>query len=238
MSTTSDHSGSVRIERSGAVLTFTLENPDRGNEITGPMFDAMLAALSDPSGAGARLLRIRASGPQFCVGRERAGVDEPSIRAEITRLIALKRAVRESPLISIAEVQGDALGFGFGLAIVSDFTLVAEHAKLGFPEMLFGLAPLAIMAYLHEYALPKHVFPMVLLGEPITAARALQVGLVNDVAPAAALPARVDALVAKLLALDADAARNCKAFFRLARERSFDENAALAIDGLTLASLR
>jgi methylglutaconyl-CoA hydratase len=235
---TSDQTGSVRIERTGASLTFTLENPDRGNQVTGPMFDAMLAALSDPSIANARVLRIRATGPQFCVGRERAGVDEPSVRAEVTRLVALKRAVRESPLISVAEVQGDALGFGFGLAIVSDFTLVADHAKLGFPEMLFGLAPLAIMAYLHEYALPKHVFPMVLLGEPITAARALQIGLVNDVVPRDALPERVEALTAKLLALDPDAARNCKAFFRLARERSFEENAALAIDGLTLASLR
>jgi methylglutaconyl-CoA hydratase len=238
VSTTSDQTGGVRIERSRAALTFTLENPDRGNEITGRMFDAMLAALSDPSSADARVLRIRATGPQFCVGRERAGVDEPSIRAEVTRLVALKRAVRESPLISVAEVQGDALGFGFGLAIVSDFTLVADHAKLGFPEMLFGLAPLAIMAYLHEYALPKHVFPMVLLGEPITAARALQIGLVNDVVATGDLPARVDALAAKLLALDAHAARNCKAFFRLARERSFEENAQLAIDGLTLASLR
>jgi hypothetical protein len=61
-------------------------------------------------------------------------------------------------LITIAEVQGDAFGFGFGLAILCDFTLVSSSAKLAFPEMRKGLPPAAIMAYLGRYALPKQVF--------------------------------------------------------------------------------
>ena len=237
MSTTYEQPGRVRIDRAGSLLTFTLDNPDHGNEITGAMFDAMLAALRGPAAQASRVLRIRAEGPRFCVGRERAGVDAASIRAEVARLVDLKRAIRESPLISVAEVQGDALGFGFGLAIVSDFAIVAERAKLGFPEMLFGLAPLAIMAYLHEYALPRHAFPLVLLGEPIAAERALQIGLVNDVVPAPQLPARVEALIEKLSALDPDGVRACKEFFRIAREQPFEANARLAVDRLTVASL-
>jgi hypothetical protein len=58
----------------------------------------------------------------------------------------------------IAEVQGDAFGFGFDLAILCDFTLVSSSAKLAFPEMRKGLPPAAIMAYLGRYALPKQVF--------------------------------------------------------------------------------
>jgi enoyl-CoA hydratase/carnithine racemase len=182
-------------------------------------------------------LRIRAEGADFCRGRERAGETPDAIRHEVARLIEFKRAVRESPLISIAEVQCDALGFGFGLAIVCDFTVVAQTVQLGFPEMLFGLPPMAIMAYLSEYALPKHAFPMVLSGEPVTAERALTVGLINDVVPPAQLPARVDALIAKLLRLDPAAMRHCKEFFRTTLHGSFDTNARLALDGLTVASL-
>ena len=161
----------------------------------------------------------------------------PAIRAEIARLIELKRTLREAPAIVVAEVQGDALGFGFGLAICCDFAVVATHARLGFPEMLFRLPPMVIMSYLSEYALPRHAFPLVLLGEPISAERALQIGLVNDVVPGEELRVRVDALVAKLLALDTAAVRNCKEFFRTTLHGSFESNARLALDGLTVASL-
>jgi methylglutaconyl-CoA hydratase len=144
----------VIIERAGNVLTFTLNNPDRGNEVTGSMFDVMLAELlEEASQPEARVLRIRARGKVFCTGRERAGRDAASIRRESARLIDFKHALRISPLISVAEVQGNAFGFGFGLAIVCDFVLVAENASLAFPEMRSGLAPAAIMAYLGEYAL-------------------------------------------------------------------------------------
>ena len=122
------------IDRSGAVLTFTLNNADAGNEVTGPMFDAMIAALrSEATMPAARVLRIRALGEVFCTGRERAGNDAVSIPREVSRLIELKRLLRASSLITIAEVQGDALGFGFGLAILCDFTLVSSSAKLAYP---------------------------------------------------------------------------------------------------------
>jgi len=202
------------------------------------MFDAMLDVLSEEaSRPSARVLRIAAEGDRFCVGRERSAATPAATRREIARLIALKRAVRESPLVAVAEVQGDALGFGFGLAICCDFVVVSERARLGFPEMLFGLPPMAIMAYLGEYALPRHAFPLVLLGEPISAERALAIGLVNDVTAPDELAPRVDALVAKLLALDADAMRNCKEFFRLAQAGSFETNARVALDALVVASL-
>src|ERR1700692_5089873 len=146
----------VVIERAGDVLNFTLNNSEHENEVTGAMFDAMLAELRrEASHPSARVLRIRARGKVFCTGRERAGSDAATIHHESARLIEFKRAPRVSRLISVAEVQGDAFGFGFGLAIVCDFVYVAESAALGFPEMEFGLTPAAIMAYLREYAVPR-----------------------------------------------------------------------------------
>src|SRR5215472_11544141 len=228
----------VVIQRTPDVLTFTLDNPSHGNEVTGQMFDAMLAELrSEAANPVARVLGIRARGRVFCTGRERAGRDAESIRAEAARLIEFKRALRTSPLISVAEVQGDAHGFGFGLAIVCDFVLVAENASLAFPEMRSGLAPSAIMAYLGEYALPRFAFPLVLLGDPIRPHRALQIGLISQICAPEQLIGEANALVARILRLDPQAVRRCKEFFLSAQQNSYDQNCQRAIDALTEGSL-
>jgi methylglutaconyl-CoA hydratase len=228
----------VFVDKSGEVLSFTLNNVAHGNEATGAMFDAMLAELrAEASQPNARVLRIRARGKIFCTGRERAGRDETSIRHEAARILEFKRALRGTPLISIAEVQGDALGFGFGLAILCDFVLVASHAALGFPEMHHGLAPTAIMAYLGEYTLPRFAFPLVLFGDPIEPKRALQIGLISQVVPAKRLSAEADALVKRILRLDPAATRRCKQFFQNAQQNSFDENCRFAVEALVAGSL-
>jgi enoyl-CoA hydratase/carnithine racemase len=228
----------VVIERAGDVLNFTLNNSEHENEVTGAMFDAMLAELRREAACpSARVLRVRARGKVFCVGRERAGRDAATIHRESARLIEFKRTLRISPLISVAEVQGDAFGFGFGLAIVCDFVYVAESAALGFPEMKFGLAPSAIMAYLGEYALPRFAFPLLLFGDPIAPQQARQIGLISHVSPASTLASDVDAIIERILRLDPNAARNCKEFFLTAQQNSFDENCRLATEALAAGSM-
>jgi methylglutaconyl-CoA hydratase len=226
------------IERTTDVLTFTLDNGDHGNHITGLMFDAMLRELrAEVFVPKARVLRIRARGKVFCTGRERAGRDAASIRRESSRLVEVKRALRLSPMISVAEVQGDAFGFGFGLAILCDFALVAESASLAFPEMRSGLPPSAIMAYLGEYALPRFAFPLVLFGDRIDPQRAQEIGLISQVTSAEHLSAEADVLVARILQLDPSAARRCKQFFQSTLQKSFDENCRAAVQALTAGSL-
>jgi methylglutaconyl-CoA hydratase len=226
------------IERKGDVLTFTLDNAEHGNQVTGAMFDAILVELrGEASRPNARVLRIRARGQVFCTGRERAGRDVESIRHEAARIIEVKRCLRTSPLISLAEVQGDAFGFGFGLAILCDFVLVAEHASLKFPEMRSGLPPSAIMAYLGEYALPRFTFPLLLFGDPIAPQHALQIGLISRVCPADRLAQEANALVERILRLDPTATRRCKEFFQTAQQNSFDQNCRLAVEALTVGSL-
>jgi methylglutaconyl-CoA hydratase len=226
------------IERSGQILTFVLNDADHGNKVTGAMFDAMLAELraqaSEPS---ARVLRVRARGKVFCTGRERKGRDVAALHHEAARIIEVKRLLRTSSMISVAEVQGDAFGFGFGLAILCDFVLVAEHARLEFPEMRSGLPPSAIMAYLGEYALPRFAFPLVLFGDPIEPQQAQQIGLISKVCQSDRLVEEADALVKRILALDPTAARRCKEFFQTAQQNSFDQNCRLAIETLTVGSM-
>ncbi|BDU21141.1 enoyl-CoA hydratase/isomerase family protein [Dyella sp. GSA-30] len=229
----------VDIAREGDSLIFTLDHPQSGNEITGAMFEDMLHSLrAEAASPTAQVLRIRAQGEVFCRGRERAGRDATAIRTEVARLIALKQAIRETAMISVAEVQGDAAGFGIGLAVLCDFTLVAEHATLSFPEMRKGLPPAAIMAYLGQYALPKHIFPLILLADDFTPARALEIGLITTVCPRDTLRAQADRLVERILAMDPEGTRQCKAYFLAAQAQSMDSNFRHATDLLTVQTLR
>jgi len=78
----------VEIARAGEVLSFTLDTGTRGNEVTGVMIDAMLAELrQEVQSPAARVLRLKARGPVFCTGRERAGKDVASLRQEAGRII-------------------------------------------------------------------------------------------------------------------------------------------------------
>ncbi|CAG2129134.1 putative enoyl-CoA hydratase echA6 [compost metagenome] len=229
----------VLIERAGGVLTFVLNRPEAGNEVSAPMFEAMVAALRrEVERPTARVLRLRAAGEVFCAGRERAGRDAETLHAEVSRLIELKRLLRSTSLISVAQVQGDALGFGFGIAILCDFTLVSSRASLGFPEMRKGLPPAAIMAYLGNYGRPKQLFPMLLFGDAMTPADALQAGLVTQIAAPARLQAETDALIARVVGIDDAGARQCKAFFQAAQEGSVEQNFRCATELLTATSLR
>ena len=228
----------LKIERAGDVLTFTLDNPTEGNRVTGEMLGAILNVLrSEATQPSARILIIRATGEVFCTGRERAGRDVVSIRQESARILEFKRALRTTNLISIAAVQGDAMGFGFGLAIVCDFVLVVQNSSLGFPEMRSGLAPAAIMSYLGDYTLPRFAFPMILFGDPIDPQRALQIGLISQVSTMERLTEDVNSLVQRILKLDPTAARKCKEFFNVAAQNSFEQNCRLATEVLTIGSL-
>jgi methylglutaconyl-CoA hydratase len=228
----------LQIERAGDILTFILDNPAKGNTVTGAMLDAMLHVLrSEATRPSARVLVIRATGEVFCTGRERAGRDVAAIRQESARILEFKRALRTTNLISIAAVQGDAMGFGFGLAIICDFVVVAEHASLGFPEMRSGLPPAAIMSYLGDYTLLRFAFPMVLFGDPIDPQRALQIGLISQVSTKERLTEDVNSLVQRILKLDPTAARKCKEFFNVAAQNSFEQNCRLATEVLTIGSL-
>jgi len=229
--------GRILVARDGDVLTVTLDNPERGNEVSVAMFAALAELLRREADApSAKVLVLRGTGEAFCTGRERSAVDLAGLREEAARIVALKRALRASPLITVARVHGAAKGFGMGLAILCDFAIVAEDAPLQFPEMRMGLPPAAIMTYLGEYALPRHAFPLVLFGEPFSARHAQEIGLVSEVVASAGLDAAVDALVARIVAIDGASARACKELFQTMQQGSFDANCRLATDALPVAS--
>ncbi|QSO49340.1 enoyl-CoA hydratase/isomerase family protein [Alicyclobacillus mengziensis] len=229
----------VLISEDGPVLEFVLNNTGAGNTITTAMFNAMLETMNEQlQTPSARLLRIRANGSVFCLGRERSATGLIETHVEVERLVSFKRLLRKLPLITIAEVHGDAAGFGFGLAILCDYAIVSNSASLYFPEMQFGLPPSAIMTYLAEYIPPRLAFHLVLTGDTISPETAERIGLISACVAPDHVHLRAEAISERILKLDEQAVRDCKSFFQHSLQNNFEQNARLAVETLTIDSLR
>jgi enoyl-CoA hydratase/carnithine racemase len=206
---------SISVQRDGATATVVIDRPER-NMFTGETFDELADRLDelnrDPELA---VLVLRGAGPDFSHGRERGerAANAMAQRAELARVIRANRAVQAFPGITIAAVQGAALGAACSLAARCDIVFAADHARFGFPEIRAGGAPAIVIEFIGNLLPKKVAMDLVISGREITADEATKVGLVNRVVPAAQLDAEVQAYVDLLLSHDHAALRTCKSFF-------------------------
>src|SRR5437762_10186014 len=83
----------------------------------------------------------------------------------------------------VSAINGHAMGGGAGVAIAGDLAVMAEGAKIGYPETKHGIVAAIVMANLVRQVGRKAAFELVALGEPIDAQRAIALGMVNRVVP-------------------------------------------------------
>jgi methylglutaconyl-CoA hydratase len=232
----------LTIERREHTLVATVERGE-GNRFTPAMIaelgDALERATRDPE---LRFLRLRARGRAFCLGREAPGDgDRPSpdaVRAVAASIVKLNELCQTGPLVVVAEVQGDAAGFGAGLVGNADVAVAAASAQLAFPEIRAGYAPAVVLSWLPRAVPRKRAFDMVATGRWVDAERAAWDGLLTEVVSEDRLEARVDERIAELAALPAAALRDVKAFFASTRGMDPAAAAAAAVDALVVGVLR
>jgi methylglutaconyl-CoA hydratase len=193
--------------------------------------------LSPP--AGAHVLRLRSTGAVFCLGRERAGSTPGDLRSETQTLVRLHRALRATPLVTIAEVHGDAAGFGVGVLAACDVAVAVSGASLWFPEVGIDLAPALVLAWLPRLVGERQAFWLTATGERISATRALELGLVTEVVDSAEALAeeartRVDALRSRNPRIHAE----IKDMLRACRDLDEDQALELSVDRLVVGALR
>jgi enoyl-CoA hydratase/carnithine racemase len=193
-----------RVERSGPVLTITIDRPQVLNALHPPAHAELARAFDLYAGDPELRVAILTGTAEraFCVGsdlkvRSALGRDEfPSSGfAGITTRFDLWKPV-------IAAVNGLALGGGLETVVACDLAIAAEHAEFSLPEPRVGLAALGGGA-LHRLArqLPlKEAMGLVLTAKRIGAAEARRIGLINDIVPAKDLMDRARALAQDLLA--------------------------------------
>jgi enoyl-CoA hydratase/carnithine racemase len=231
----------LTFHQDGAVARLTIDRPDAGNMLT----LAMVSELADMvAGAGAdgatRAIVLSGAGDDFCRGRDPAGAPEnaPTTALEmrsrlIEPILGAYRAIQDAPVPVIAVVQGLANGLGCGLAAVCDVTIAADDARFALPEMRANLPPtLAMLANIDRIP-GKSLLWMVYSTGEIDARRALDHGLVSQLAPAAELDAVAEEFITGLIGRNREAIVTCKRY--LGHARLMDPAAAHDLAGNMLS---
>jgi enoyl-CoA hydratase len=196
----------VLCEDRGAVRVLTVNRPDKLNALDGAALDALDAAFgaagADPA---IRVVVLTGAGPKaFVAGADIAEMNTLSPaqgRDFALRGQRMMRNVETLPKPVIAMVNGFALGGGLELAMCCHLRIAADTAKVGQPEVNLGLVPgFGGTQRLLRLAGRAAALELCLTGTPVDAARALQLGIVNRVVPAADLEAAVMALAERLAA--------------------------------------
>ncbi len=198
--------GDILRERRGAVLVFTLNRPERLNAVSPDLCERLTAMLGDLGGARAVLLR--GSGTAFCAGadlkRERSGTQDPgeaSYRSLTDSYNPLLAAMADLDVPIVTAVRGAAAGIGCSLALAGDFCVMSETGYFLQAFVNIGLVPDGGASWLLAHMTTRaRAAALMMLGERLPAAQALDWGMVHRVVPDDRLDREALALAARLAA--------------------------------------
>ena len=232
---TSSRSDGLRLAIDDQVATVTLGRPERRNAMTPQVWHG-LAEIGASLPSEVRVVVVRGDGPSFCAGidlslltgtgEQMASPDDPDFEEKVAGYQAGYMWLRDPRIVSIAAVQGHAIGAGFQLALSCDLRILTEDASFCMKEPALGLVPdlTGTKPLVDIVGLPRAI-EICLTARTVTAAEALLLRLAELVVPAAELDDAVADLVAALLATDPTAARATKALLQHAPGHSLAQQA-------------
>jgi enoyl-CoA hydratase/carnithine racemase len=225
----------VRLEQSGPLVTVTLSRPEVLNAQTPAMW-AELGNISRKLSGDVRVVIVRGLGRAFSAGLDLsvARADGDSSPAQLARLSPEECAeriagfqsafiwLRQPSLVTIAAVQGHAIGAGFQLALNCDMRVLSTDARFSMAEVTLGLVPdLGGTKRLTELVGPSRALEICLTGRRIAADEAERIGLATAVVPGDQLEATAHDLAAATLAADPGAVTEIKALIAGATGRTY-----------------
>jgi 2-(1,2-epoxy-1,2-dihydrophenyl)acetyl-CoA isomerase len=217
----------VLTSREGAVLTITLNRPDKLNALNAPMHKALAGALRDARADDVRAVIVTGAGRGFCVGQDltefRDAPDDIAdrLRSSYHPNVLAIRAL-EKPVI--AAINGAAAGAGLSLACACDLRIAADSATFVPAFINIGLVPDSGGSFfIHRLLGNARAFEWMASGRRLTAARAHEWGLVNEVVDDADLPAHAAELAATFAALPTRGVGMTKRLFDGAGSRTLEE---------------
>jgi len=190
-----------------------IDRPERSNALDGPtsaaLGRALLDAESDPE---VRVLVITGTGERsFCAGMDLEAFASGALAAGGERPPGVEQLTeRYYPKPVIAAVNGAAVGGGLGIVLACDLAVAAEHAVFGMPEVKRGLVGVGVSSRAALRLPPAIALELALTGDPIDAATAHRLGIVNRVVPAAELLGAALALAQQIAANRAEAVHAAK----------------------------
>jgi methylglutaconyl-CoA hydratase len=226
----------IQYSAAAGIANITLNRPEKRNAITAEMMDALRDALQRAAeDHTVRVLLIRGAGKDFCAGLDlsevlRSAEDANAALVSARRLGDLYIAMRRHPKPIVAAVQGRALGGGAGIATASDLILASESAQFGYPEVNLGFIPAIVASMLRRAVHERQAMELALTGEPVNAARAHALGLVNRVFPDAEFDTAAERYVAVLAEKSASAMSMSKALLYEADSLSFEASIQAGVE--------
>ena len=191
----------VAVDIADGVMTITLNRPQAKNAVNKAMADGISAAIDElESNPDLRVAIITGAGGTFCSGMDlKAFVTGELPVVEGRGFAGLVEYLVKKPVI--AAVEGYALAGGFEVAISCDLIVVSEEAKFGIPEVKRGLAAAGGGLIKLPKQIPARIaMELALTGDFISAQRAYELGLVNQVVPAGTALEAATALAARIAA--------------------------------------
>ena len=181
--------GLARIDATSDGMVFiTINRPDKKNAFDAATIAALREAFESLHGADhVRAVFVRGAGGTFCAGadlgwmRSAADWSESDNRDDAMNLAEMLKALRDIPALTVALVEGAAMGGGAGLVAACDRAVAVANAKFAFSEVKLGLIPATIAPYVVEAVGPRTARALFATGELFTAEQALQFGLVSEV---------------------------------------------------------
>lgn len=232
----------VRRRVDGAVMTVTIDRPERRNALNADVAASIAAALDEAEGReDIRAVVLTGAGDKaFCAGGDLqldADGTPFTIAPEDPRhyVAQLFRRMAACRLPLVARVNGHALAGGFGLVCACDLAVAVEDALLGVTEVKVGLFPMMILPHLIRVVPDRVLNEMCLTGDPIRASEAAALRIVNRAVPASELDAELDRLLARITDKSPTGIRIGKQSLPRMREMSFD--GALEYAQLMLATM-
>jgi enoyl-CoA hydratase/carnithine racemase len=218
------------IENDGDVRILTMNRPEKRNALNMALSQALLDGLRDADGAGeVRAIVLTGAGPAFCAGADLSefGVltpdNESLVERRSTLTMELQSVCTKLSKPVVAAINGAAMGGGAGLAIGGDIAVMSETAKIGYPEVKRGIVAAVVMANLVRQIGRKAAFELVGTGEPVDAARAFALGLVNRIVAPEKLMVTALQFAHVMAAFDSQPMAATKALFYRAADLPFDE---------------
>jgi enoyl-CoA hydratase len=210
-----------------------LDRPEKSNALNSQLLEELLAKLKEAERApGLRVVVLAGNGKSFCGGAdvtEMAALKASSAKKFITRVHHCCDALRRLPVPVVARLHGAVVGAGLELAASCDLRIAEAGTAFAMPEVLLGMPSVVEAALLPRLVGAGRAAWLVLTGEPIDAQTALDWGLVQELAPAAALDERVGALLERLAAAEPAALAAQKELLRLWQELPLGEAVAESI---------
>jgi enoyl-CoA hydratase/carnithine racemase len=231
----------IRLERKGAALWVWIDREARRNAINPQVLAGIEAAIAHAAeDATIRAIVLTGVGDKaFCAGADLSkgtGTFQAAPEEPTTDFGRLARKVRYCGVPLIARVNGACVAGGMGLMGLCDLAIAADHARFGLPEVKVGVFPMQVLVYLRSILSARHINELCLTGELIGAARAAEIGLINEVAPASELDSRIEAVVAQIAAASPMAIRRGKAVVAAMETMAFEEALSFAEAQIALAS--